>query len=201
MRTAKAGTGKKRIPVRTTYMEMLDGPASPGAEHPRAHRLPRLLNHHPPRPDLTVIRARSPSVRYYRFLYDSVGTDWSWFDRKLMSDRELNGIIKDDLVEIDVLHAGGVPAGFSELDLRRPGEVEIVYLGIMPEFMRQGLGVYLVDWTVRRAWSHEPQRVWLHTCELDHDAAIPLYLKAGFEVYDERVVLQPVPDDRTPEQQ
>ena len=40
--------------------------------------------------------------------------------------------------------------------------------------------------------SHRPDRVWLHTCDLDHPAALPNYLKAGFEIYDTKVIEQPL---------
>ena len=45
---------------------------------------------------------------------------------------------------------------------------------------------------IEKAWSHGPERIWLHTCELDHPAAMPMYLEAGFEVFDQRVIEQVV---------
>ncbi len=86
--------------------------------------------------------------------------------------------------------AGGVPAGFAELDRRIEGEIELVQFGLMPEFIGQGLGRYFLQWAIDKAWSYHPRRFWLHTCTKDHPAALPNYLKAGFVVYKEEVVEQ-----------
>jgi GNAT superfamily N-acetyltransferase len=168
----------KTIPVKTTYLQM-------------TARAARTLS--PPREGIEIVRAEKPAVALYRLLYDAVGRDWHWVDRKLLSDEELGRIIHDDLVEIYVLYVDKVPAGYAELDRRREHEIELAYFGIVPELSGRGLGRYLLDWTVRKAWSYDPQRLWLHTCELDHEAALPLYLSAGFEVFDEKTVEQVVP--------
>ena len=74
------------------------------------------------------------------------------------------------------------------------GEIELAYFGLFAEFRRQGLGSYLLDWAIQQALSYQPERLWVHTCELDHPAALPTYLKAGFQIYLEQVIDQPLPD-------
>jgi GNAT superfamily N-acetyltransferase len=137
----------------------------------------------PPRDDLLVLHAQRPTPAYFWFLYDVVGRDWNWTSRRKLSDAELITTIHDPLVEIHVLFAAGVPAGFVELDGRVPGEIEIKQFGLMREFIGQGLGRYFLQWVIDHAWSRQPQRLWLHTCTLDHPGALPNYQKAGFEVY------------------
>ena len=44
-------------------------------------------------------------------------------------------------------------------------------------------------------WSHQPRRIWVHTCDLDHPAALPNYLKAGFQIYDEVTIDQWIPSE------
>jgi GNAT superfamily N-acetyltransferase len=154
--------------VTTTYLQMFAQP-------------PRLVE--PPREGLAVVFARSPTLAFYRFLYDAVGRDWQWIDRKKLSDAELGKIIHDPLVEVHVLLADGVPAGYAELDRRTAGDIELAYFGIVPEFIGQGLGKYLLSWACAKAWSYRPNRFWVHTCTLDHEAALPNYVKAGFVIY------------------
>ncbi len=154
--------------VTTTYLQMFARPSRAIA---------------PPREGLNVVFARRPTVAYYRFLYDAVGRDWQWIDRKKLSDAELGRIIHDPLVEVHVLMVDGVPAGYAELDRRIAGEIELAYFGIVPEFLGQGLGKYLLSWACGKAWSYRPTRFWVHTCTLDHEAALPNYVKAGFVVY------------------
>jgi hypothetical protein len=62
--------------------------------------------------------------------------------------------------------------------------VEIAYFGLMPSGIGQGLGRALLTRAVDAAWSLKPQpsRVWLHTCTLDHPAALANYLARGFKV-------------------
>src|SRR5262249_20627124 len=147
----------------------------------------------PPREGLSVIRARSPTLAYYRFLYNTVGRPYHWLSRARLSDVELAALLADPLDEVHVLFVDGVPAGFAELDRRVAGEVELVQFGLMPEFIGRGLGKWFLQWAVDRAWSYDPRRLWLHTCTLDHPAALPNYLKAGFAVYKEQVIQREVP--------
>src|SRR5437879_8670469 len=103
----------------------------------------------------------------------------------MLSDAELAALLNDPRLEVQVLMAEGVPAGFAELDRWVEGEVELVQFGLMPEFIGQGLGKWFLQWTIDRAWSYGPTRYWLHTCSNDHPGALPNYRKAGFEIYKE----------------
>jgi len=171
----------EKILVTVTSLEML-APPKRGRARPPSLSAPVMLLH-----------AQEPTVSFYRYLYHTIGEDWLWYERRQMSDDALAGIIQDEKVSVDVLYCGGVPAGYAELDARRRPNVEIAYLGLMPEFIGRRLGRYLVDWAVDAAWSLEPERVWIHTCNLDHPAALPLYQKAGFSPFQQEVVEIPNP--------
>jgi GNAT superfamily N-acetyltransferase len=136
-----------------------------------------------PRDGLTVVHAEHPTVEYYRFLYNTVGSEYNWLSRRKLSDAELAAIIHDPLNDLHVLHVAGTPAGFAELDRRQSNEVELVQFGLMPNFIGQGLGTWFLQWTIDKAWSQQSRRFWLHTCTLDHAAAVPTYKKAGFIQY------------------
>jgi hypothetical protein len=123
--------------VKVTYLEML---ARPERVVPA------------PRQGLTVVHAKKPTVAYYRFLYDAVGRDYNWTSRKRLSDAELAALLNDPRLEVHVLMAEGVPAGFAELDRRVEGEIELVQFGLVPEFIGQGLGRYFLRWAIDRAW-------------------------------------------------
>jgi GNAT superfamily N-acetyltransferase len=161
-----------QVDFRVAYLEMLA---------PSRRTIP------PPRDNLAVIHAKKPTLSYYRYLYDAVGRAYHWITRRNLSDAELAALIHDPLMENHVLYVDGVPAGFAELDRRIEGEIELVQFGLTPEFIGQGLGKYFLQWTIDKAWSYKPRRFWLHTCTLDHPAALPNYLKAGFLVYKEEI--------------
>ncbi len=141
-----------------------------------------------PRSSLTVLHVPSPSVPYYRSLYDAVGKEFHWLSRRKMSDEALAAILGDPRNELHVLHVDGTPAGFAELDRRQPQDIELVQFGLTSDFIGQGLGKWFLQWTLDKAWSYEPKRFWLHTCTLDHPAALPNHLKAGFKQFKQETI-------------
>jgi GNAT superfamily N-acetyltransferase len=156
------------IQLTITFLEMAEPPSRPALHPP--HRL-----------KLALMRAERPTISFYRYLYDTVGGPWYWWERRQYSDKRLAAAIHDDRVEVYVLYVGGVPAGYAELDRRQgPEVIDLAYFGLIPEYIGMGLGPYLLDWAIRHAWSYGPQRVTVNTCTLDHPKALPMYQRAGF---------------------
>jgi len=149
----------------------------------------------PPVVDASMERMIRPSIEAYTEVYRLVGDAYNWVDRLRLPTAELQGIIHDDQVEIYRLHVGDRIGGFCELDCHDTAEIEITYLGLADDFIGLGLGKYLLNWTLHQAFRHGPKRVWLHTCDLDHAAALPNYLKAGMKLYDTKVINQPLEVD------
>jgi GNAT superfamily N-acetyltransferase len=169
------------IPTKIWYLRMFEPPAGEALAAPRG--------------DVDIQRIDRLSCDVYRQLYRSVGAGWNWVDRLVMPDEQLQSILQDERVDVFVLRIAGEAGGYAELDRRNEHEIELGYFGLFPNFVGQGLGKFFLDWTLRKAWSHRPTRVWVHTCDLDHPAALPTYLQAGFRIYDERLIQQFVPDD------
>ena len=130
-----------------------------------------------------MFRAKQPPLAFYRFLYETVGEPWLWWERRELSDDELLAIVHDPLVEIYVLNVDGAPAGFFELDRRSPPDIELALFGLVPDFIGKKLGVYLLTSAIDIAWSYSPRRLILHTNSLDHPRALPLYQRLGFKPY------------------
>jgi GNAT superfamily N-acetyltransferase len=134
---------------------------------------------------IALMRAKTPPVAFYRYLYNTVGQPWLWWERRVMDDDSLQEIIHDPLVEIYVLYVDGSPAGYAELDRRTATEIELAYFGLMPDFIGQRLGPYLLSSAVDIAWSHSPRRVHLQTNTLDHPKALSVYQRCGFKPYNQ----------------
>ena len=81
-----------------------------------------------------------------------------------------------------------------ELDTREPGQCFIRFLGLVPELAGKGHGEWLFARLLTLAWRKNVERVRVHTCTLDHPAALPAYLKAGFKAY--RRAFERFPDPR-----
>jgi len=81
-----------------------------------------------------------------------------------------------------------------ELDFRNLPDVEIAFFGLVPEAVGAGTGRWLMDRALEIAWREGVNRVWLHTCTLDHPSAIRFYRSSGFVPY--RRTLEVVTDPR-----
>lgn len=156
-----------KLDVNITYLEQTERPS---------HHAP----HPPPGTRAALMRAEQPTVSFYRYLYNTVGAPWLWWERRALDDAALARIIQDERIAVYVLYVEGVPAGFGELDRRHPPEIELALLGLVPEFRGRGLGRYLVQAVLDIAWSESPGKVTVNTCSLDDPRALPLYQRLGF---------------------
>jgi len=136
----------------------------------------------------------APNVEEYLTLYRKVGEKWGWSGRLLCSGNELKNRLHSSTNEVWKFYVESKIGGFFEIDYSIPGKTEIVYMGLLPEYIGKGYGKSLLDSAVAIA-GRNGQSVWLHTCEYDHPKALDAYLKAGFEVVSESVDLEYYPID------
>jgi GNAT superfamily N-acetyltransferase len=131
-----------------------------------------------------IARRESCEPELYRELYEGVGADYHWRDRRAWSKAQLTEHLSKPSIQVWVLWQGKSPRGFFELARHEDGSVEIAYFGLMPLGIGQGLGRALLTKAVEVAWNLKPTptRVWLHTCTLDHPAALANYLARGFRI-------------------
>ncbi len=136
----------------------------------------------PPAPSERVAlrKIERPDTGWYRALYRAIGEDWLWFSRIEMTEAELAAILHRPGNETYVAMAGGEEAGIVELDRRDPADVEISFFGLKPDATGKGLGGAMMAAALALAWQDETRRVWLHTCTLDHPAALTFYRRQGF---------------------
>jgi len=138
-------------------------------------------------PGAVLARIERPDLDWYRRLFRKVGEEWLWFSRLRLSDAELAAIIHDPAVFVHVLGVEGTEAGLLELDFRQNRVCEIAFFGVTPPFIGRGMGGYLMREAIVRAWSQPIDRLWVHTCTLDHPAALQFYRHIGFRAYQQQV--------------
>lgn len=158
-----------------TYLEMTERPK------------PRPL----PDSRLRIERWREVDPAKYRLLFRRVGGRWLWYSRLLMDDATLRANAGDVHAVTDL---GGIEVGMLELDFAKEGECLIRFLGLVPELAGRGHGKWLFAQTLALAWRRGVERVHVNTCTLDHPAALPSYLKAGFRAY--KRAFESFPDPR-----
>jgi len=133
-----------------------------------------------PDPGLALEHVAAPGTGWYRRLFRRVGTDWLWFGRLVMGDAELAEVIGDPKVEVHVLRDGATEAGLLELDFRTDGDCELAYFGLAPGYTGRGAGRWMMTRALASAWRPGIGRVHVHTCTLDHPAALDFYIRSGF---------------------
>jgi len=144
---------------------------------------------------LDLQRIENPAPERYRTLFRLVGAPWLWFSRLTLDDGKLSEIISDRRVELYVaLDGNGRDVGMLELDFREPGQCELAFVGLIPDLAGLGHGRWLLAEAVSRAWAADGvTRVHVHTCSLDHPAALSAYRRAGFTPYKRAVERFPDP--------
>ena len=147
-----------------------------------------------PESPLELKRIEVPQPEHYRELFRLVGAPWLWFSRLVMDDAHLASIIQHPKVELyAVLDEAGQEVGMVELYFREPHECELAFFGLIPQLSGIGHGRWLLAEAVRLAWREDVKRVHVHTCSLDHPAALSAYRRAGFVPFKRAIERFPDP--------
>jgi GNAT superfamily N-acetyltransferase len=161
----------RRVDVTRTYLSL---------EHPEQFR---GSTRQPDALGLKLVRHDPCPVDVYRRLYKEVGEEWFWHDRLEWSDEELAAHLAKPNVRVWEAMVGDASAGYFELVRQHDGGVEVAYFGLRPAFFGRGLGGWLLTRAVEEGWRLGARTVWLHTCTLDSEHALPNYLARGFTPY------------------
>lgn len=158
----------------------------------RAMPAPRAV---PMLPGLSLVHVTAPDAPWYRRIFTDIGgMDWLWFSRLALADADLSAIITDPLVEIRVLRdVQGRDLGLMELDFRIPGACELAFFGVARPVQGQGAGRMMMQAAVARAWAAPIDRFHVHTCTLDHPAALSFYSRSGFTPVARWIEIAPDP--------
>jgi ribosomal protein S18 acetylase RimI-like enzyme len=171
--------GERGLAAVVTFLEMTGRPPPPG----------------PPRPMVktAILRCENPPVHFYRYLYNTIGRDYFWVERRRWTDEALSGLLAEPKLELYTLYVSGVPAGMSELDFRDPKVAQIAYFGLMPEYIGRKLGPWFLYQTCELAWAKPIAKLIVNTSSLDHPRALQTYQRIGFVAYsrEERTIWLP----------
>lgn len=155
--------------VTTTYLEM----RSPDELRPKRCADPRFR----------IDEATTPEWQFNRFLYCTVGEPWKWLGKQTWTEEQWRQYVESDRLRTFAAYYNGSPAGYYELRRDEEGDVQIEYFGLLPAFVGRGFGGALLTSALEVAWAMEPARVWVHTCTLDHPAALANYQARGMKIY------------------
>ena len=119
------------------------------------------------------------------FRSKQVGKDYKWNDRLVWDDKKWIDYVSNPNVFTFVLKENEDIAGFFELIYHKEKfEMEIAYLGLLNNYMTKKLGGYILTEAIKISFSYKVNRVWVHTCSLDHRNALKNYLSRGMNIYN-----------------
>ena len=143
---------------------------------------------------LRLSRWLEPDPAEYRALFRAVGGPWLWYSRLAMPDDALVAATHRPQTHVNVATGpDGERAGFVELTFPEPDWCAIDFLGLVPGWIGRGQGRWLLRSALALAWSPGVSFVRVNTCTLDHPAALPNYIRAGFRVTGRSVETFPDP--------
>mgnify|MGYP001231561346 FL=1 len=131
-----------------------------------------------------LVKKIKPDFQLNKFFYKQVGKKHRWIDRLSWSDEKWYSYISNQNLETYVISENDDLAGFFEL-LYNPElkETEILYFGLLEEYIGKGIGGYALSVAIKKSFEKNIKRVWLHTCTLDHPNALKNYIARGMTVF------------------
>ena len=119
-----------------------------------------------------------------KFFYKNIGKKHKWIDRLVWVDTQWIDYVSNKNVKTYVFKFKDDLAGFFELISHgEKKEVEIAYFGLLEEFQNKNLGSYLLSQAIQKSFKGSIDRVWLHTCSLDHKNALSNYIARGMKIF------------------
>ena len=119
-----------------------------------------------------------------KFFYKNIGKKHKWIDRLIWTENQWIDYVSSEKVKTYVLKYKENLAGFFELILHsEKNEIEIAYFGILEEFQNKKLGSYLLSQAIQKSFKRDINRVWVHTCSLDHKNALNNYIARGMKIF------------------
>ena len=125
-----------------------------------------------------------------KFFYKNVGKKHKWTDRLVWTEAQWIEYVSSKKVRTYILKYQNDLAGYFELIFHSDEkEVEIAYFGLLEEFQNKKLGSYLLSQAIRKSFNSKINRVWVHTCSLDHKNALKNYIARGMKIFKSETIL------------
>ena len=139
--------------------------------------------------DFIIELIQPDDFKLNKFFYKNIGKSHHWVDRLIWTDKQWINYTSDRSVKTFVLKKKDDLAGYFELIIHKDKkEVEIAYLGLLEEYHNQKLGSFLLSSAIRNSFKEKTNRVWVHTCSLDHKNALKNYLSRGMKIFKKETI-------------
>ena len=141
-----------------------------------------------PNGDYSLKLLESINFQLNKFFYKNIGKKHKWIDRLVWTDAQWIDYVSNKNVKTYVFKFKDDLAGFFELIFHNEKkEIEIAYFGLLEEFRNKKLGSYLLSQAIQKSFiesfNKSINRVWVHTCTLDHKNALSNYIARGMKIF------------------
>jgi len=124
-----------------------------------------------------------------KFFYKNIGKKHHWVDRLVWTNKQWIKYTEDEKVKTFVLKKKDDLVGYYELILHlHQNETEIAYFGILEEYQNKKLGSFLLSSAIKNSFMSKTNRVWVHTCSLDHKNALNNYISRGMKIFKKETI-------------
>ena len=138
---------------------------------------------------LKIVKEKKGDFEKNKFFYKQIGADHFWRDRLVWTDRDWSKYVSNPNLETWIMKKKGDLIGFYELEFHKnKNEIELINLGILKEFRSQKYGSLILKHMIKESFKRKINRVWVHTCSLDHKFALNNYLSKGFKIFKEEKI-------------
>ena len=125
-----------------------------------------------------------------KFFYKNIGQKHKWVDRLIWTEQQWIEYVSSVKVKTYVLKYKDELVGYFELIFHSTEtEVEIAYFGILEEYQNKKLGSHLLSEAIKKSFDENINRVWVHTCSLDHKNALNNYIARGMKIFKTETVI------------
>ena len=142
-----------------------------------------------PSDDYTLNLIDPINFQLNKFFYKTIGKNHKWVDRLTWSEEKWIDYVSSEKVKTYVFKFKDDLVGFFELIFHpEKNETEIAYFGILEEYQNKKLGSYLLSEAIKKSFQKNINRVWVHTCSLDHKNALNNYISRGMKVFKTEIL-------------
>jgi len=139
--------------------------------------------------DQSIKLTETKDFLHNKFFYKNVGKKHQWIDRLIWTEKKWIEYTSNEKVKTYILKKNEELVGYFELIINKNNnEVEIAYFGLLEEYHNQKLGSYLLSWAIKKSFTFNPRRVWVHTCSLDHKNALNNYIARGMKIFKKETI-------------
>ena len=139
--------------------------------------------------NVKILLDTEKNININKFFYRQVGKDHFWRDRLLWSDKEWSKYINNKSLETGIMKLDGELIGFYEQEFHtNKNEIELIQMGILKEHQGKKFGSFLLEHIIYEGFNKNVERIWVHTCSLDHKHALDNYLSKGFSIFKEESI-------------